>query len=179
MKTSKASKTKAADAKGPKKVRTRLTGVRGRVLGLLADGPMTSSELVSKGGFSAASLYLNLKALKKDGMVKTLRSGRSVSIALTGATDATPAADAASAAPAALPGKRRGRKPKSATTLVAAYVPRDLHEALEGLTRRLSPIERADEKLRTLDLLARSLPAPVASVLKDIMSDLGRLSSAA
>ncbi|GAC1620971.1 MAG: hypothetical protein NVS9B10_03290 [Nevskia sp.] len=179
MKTSKTagSKIKAAAAKAPagkpkKKLRTRLTGVRGRVLGLLADGPLTSSELVSKGGFSAASLYLNLKALKKDGMVKTIRNGRSVSISLTGAPE--PAA----AEGAAMPTPKAAAKTKAKSALVKAYVPRDLHEALEGLTRRLSPIERADEKLRTLEQLARSLPSPVASVLKDIMGDLARLSSA-
>lgn len=140
------------------------------MLGLLASGPQTSSELVAKGGFSPASLYLNLKALKKEGLVRSTRNGRNVSIALTSAAQA--AADAPIEGEVLPPSKS-----KSGNALVSAYVPRELHEALEGLARRLSPVDRVEEKLLVLEQLTRTLPAPVASVLQDVMSDLVRLSS--
>lgn len=166
-------KTAATPAGQPKrKLRKRTTGVRSKVLDLLATGPMTSSDLVAKGGFSAASLYLNLKSLKKDGLIKTARNGRSVSISLS------PAARAAAEAPIegeVLPPPKPTAKPTVA--LVSAYVPRDLHEALEGLARRLSPVDRLEEKLMVLEQLSRTMPAPVAAVLQETMADLVRLST--
>lgn len=149
--------------------RKRRTGVRGRILELLQSGARTRSDLVRKGGFSAASLYLNLKALKKEGRVVTTRHGRSVLIAL------------ADAPHAAIEGVVLPVMPKAATktgrTVVAAYVPRELHEALESLQQRLAPVERSEEKLLVLEQLALTLPAPIAAVLQDIMADLARLSA--
>ena len=173
MKTSKSATKNAAEKKPvvkTRKKRTRQTGVRGRVLSLLASGAMSSSELVAKGGFSAASLYLNLKVLKKEGMVSTRRNGRTVLISLKhGATVDAPIEGEVLSAP------KSSRKTSSA--LVSAYVPRDLHEALEGLARRLSPVDRAQEKLLVLDQLARTMPASVASVLRELMNDVVRLST--
>lgn len=174
MKTRKAAApSKKAASTAPKhKLRKRTTGVRARVLALLAQGAMTSSELVAKGGFSAASLYLNLKALKKEGLIRTARQGRSVSISLASGGRAS-AGEAIEGE--VLPPPKPGAKATAA--LVSAYVPRDLHEALEGLARRLSPVERPQEKLMVLEQLARTMPTPVAAVLQEIMTDLVRLSA--
>lgn len=166
-------KQKPGAAKSPAKARPparkRQTGVRGLVLKLLQGGAMTSSELVSKGGFSAASLYLNLKALKKDGLIVTTRNGRSVMIGLAGTHgEAIEGVVLPVAAKSAA---------KSGSAVVAAYVPRELHEALEGLQRRLAPVERSEEKLLVLEQLARTMPAPVAAVLQDIMADLLRFTA--
>jgi DNA-binding transcriptional ArsR family regulator len=195
LKTLKAADKKATSskvqktAKGGKAARKkRQTGVRGRVLEILAAGPRSSAELVTEGGFSTASLYLNLKSLKDDGLVESERDGRVVMIRLSGkAASGKPAPAAKPVAVKPIEGvvvsapveevidEPAAEAPKR-NAVVLAYVPRDLHEALDGVTRRLSPIEGTQEKLMVLDRLARSLPTPVASVLRSIMDDVARLS---
>lgn len=194
MKTLKAADKKATSskvqktAKGGKAARKkRQTGVRGRVLEILAAGPRSSAELVTEGGFSTASLYLNLKSLKDDGLVESERDGRVVMIRLSGKAASSKPAPAAKpvaakpiegvvvSAPVEVIDEPATEAPKR-NAVVLAYVPRDLHEALDGVTRRLSPIEGTQEKLMVLDRLARSLPTPVASVLRSIMDDVARLS---
>jgi DNA-binding transcriptional ArsR family regulator len=158
MKASKTAKAAEDVGSGRKKKRKRLSGVRGRVLELLASGPMSSAQLVSAGGFSAASLYLNLKSLKKDGLVDTRRDGRSVVISLV--------AGGGAASPAA-PARRVSRTARaSGPATVPAYVPRDLAQALESLSHRLSPVARLDDKLLVLQQLSRSLQQPVAGLLQ-------------
>lgn len=157
--------------------RKRQSGVRGRIVDLLGAGPMLAQELVDRGGFSPASLYLNLKGLKADGIVDAAQEGRLVRYALTGAAPAE-----GSSAPA---GKaRRGRKPKAEAAAkkrgrpaktVRAAGSGNLQDALGVLMARLSPIEQVDEKLMVLGQLAGSLPAPVASVLNKVIDDLSRL----
>lgn len=153
--------------------RKRQSGVRSRIIDMLSSGPMLAQDILDKGGFSPASLYLNLKALKADGSVDTTREGRAVRYALTGA----PVAEGD--APAAKPAKgKRGRKPKGTTKAAAgrpAKTPGDLKDALGVLMARLSPIENANEKMMVLSQLAGSLPAPVAKVLNSVIDDLGRL----
>lgn len=179
-------KTKAAKA-GKAARRKRQTGVRGLVLDILAAGPRSSAQLVTEGGFSTASLYLNLKSLKDEGLIETERDGRVVMISLSGKArknvSAVPApAPVSKARPVVTPVE--GEVIEAAETaavpkrnaVVLAYVPRDLHEALDGVTRRLSPIEGTQEKLMVLDRLARTLPGPVADVLRSLMDDVTRLS---
>lgn len=169
MKTKKTAKAADTVSAGHRKKRKRLSGVRGRVLELLGSGPMSSAELVSAGGFSAASLYLNLKSLKKDGLVDTRREGRRVILALASGASASAASTA------------RASKTvrKTVPAAVPAYVPRDLAQALESLSHRLSPIARLDDKLLVLQQLSRALQQPVADLLQDIVLDLKRIGSAA
>ena len=156
--------------------RKRQSGVRGRILDMLASGPMLAQDILDKGGFSPASLYLNLKALKSEGSVDTTREGRNVRYALTG----TPGTDGETAVASAKPIKgKRGRKPKvSSGAAVGKPVSAssELKDALGVLVARLSPIENVGEKRMVLSQLAGSLPAPVAKVLNAIVDDLSRLS---
>lgn len=169
MRAQKTSKAAGSVAAGGTKKRKRLSGVRGRVLELLSAGSKTSAELVAAGGFSAASLYLNLKSLKKDGLVSTRRDGRRVIITL--------AAGTSSIAPnvVAKTASRSARASASAT--IPAHVPRDLIQALEKLSHRLSPVDRLDDKLLVLLQLSRSVQHPVAGLLQDIVADLKRIGS--
>ena len=67
--------------------RKRQSGVRSRIIDMLSSGPMLAQDILDKGGFSPASLYLNLKALKSEGSVDTTREGRAVrTVAALGAT---------------------------------------------------------------------------------------------
>lgn len=149
------------DAPAPR--RKRQGGVRGSIVEMLGSGALLTQELLDQGGFSPASLYLNLKALKADGLVDTAREGRSVRYLLTGA----------SAAPVTHSPGKRGRKPGAKATAAPAD---DLQSALGVLMTRLAPIDKVDEKLMVLGQLANSLPGPVAGVLKAVIDDLGRLS---
>ncbi|WP_293373057.1 helix-turn-helix domain-containing protein [Nevskia sp.] len=154
--------------------RKRQSGVRGRILDLLSSGPMLAQDILDKGGFSPASLYLNLKALKSDGSVDTTREGRAVRYALTG-TPGTEGEPVAAAKPAK---GKRGRKPKGTVKAVGGKIASasgDLKDALGVLMARLSPIENASEKMMVLSQLAGSLPAPVAKILNSVIDDLGRL----
>ncbi len=169
----KAKKSMTSENAAPR--RKRQSGVRGRIIDMLSSGPMLAQDILDKGGFSPASLYLNLKALKSDGSVDTTREGRAVRYALTG----TPGTEGETAAVAAKPAKgKRGRKPKG-TVKVAASKPSsasgDLKDALGVLMARLSPIENASEKMMVLSQLAGSLPSPVAKILNSVIDDLGRL----
>lgn len=159
--------------------RKRQSGVRGRILDMLADGPALAQDILDKGGFSPASLYLNLKALKNEGAVDTQRDGRSVRYFLTGqAPAASEGSDEAGTAVAAP--KKRGRKPGSGKKGKAAAAtpkaPNDLRDALGVLTARLAPIDNVNEKLLVLGQLAGSLPGPVSKVLNAVIDDLSRLS---
>lgn len=151
--------------------RKRQSGVRGRIVEMLGTGPMLAQDILERGGFSPASLYLNLKALKSEGVVDTTREGRSVRYTLNGA-----AASEASVvvAPEGKIRKKPSRKPGSKK--VVAPVAGDLKGALGVLMARLAPIDKVDEKLMVLNQLAGSLPGPVSSILKSVIDDLSRLS---
>lgn len=149
----------AAAASSPRK---RQSGVRGRIVDLLGAGPQFAQTLLDQGGFSPASLYLNLKALKAAGIVDTSREGRTVRYLLSG-----------SAGTATAPRAKLGRK---AAGKRAAAPADDLQAALGVLMTRLAPIDKADEKLLVLSQLARSLPGPVAVILESVIEDLSRLS---
>ena len=154
---------KLANPDTPAPRRKRQGGVRGRIIEMLDSGALLAQELLDQGGFSPASLYLNLKALKADGLVDTSREGRSVRYLLTGA----------SAAPVTRSPGKRGRKPGAKAAAAPAD---DLQSALGVLMTRLAPIDKADEKLLVLSQLARSLPGPVAGILESVIEDLSRLS---
>lgn len=154
--------------------RTRQTGVRGKVLELLASGPKTSAELVRAGGFSSAALYLNIKALKADGQVSAKRNGREIMLSLNGKRSATSqkVQTEVIVEPVVVGTTRPAMK---SSDMVIAYVPAELHEALNGLSRRLQPVDALAEKLNVLDHLCRTIPVPIAAVLKSIAEDLQRV----
>lgn len=169
-----AKKTKSSAAAPVKKPRRkRQSGVRGRILKILAAGPITGPELLKRGKFSPAALYLNLKAMRAEGLVESQRHGRSVTIGL-----AQGAAAAAESAP--IEGEVVAEQPRAksgGSALVPAMIPQDLHEALNAVAFRLSPVARVQEKLVVLDQLARSMPAPVAEVLRSVIDDVAKLTT--
>lgn len=159
-----------AKAAKPVKTRKRQGNVRSLILEILTSGPMTTSELVTKGKFSSAAAFMHLKALRADGAIVGARNGREVYYSLSGSA---PVATAAASSEPAAKGVR-GRKPKTAKVAAGAR-PASLESALEGLTRRLAPIDSLDRKVAVLNQLAGSLPASVASVLTAIRDDLRRI----
>ena len=184
MKKTKTTTAKAPRGKGAAKAaksasgRKRQTGVRGLILDLLAAGPKTGSELVAQGGFSVASLYLNLKSLKDDGLIESERVGREVSIRLAGGAAPVEASDEGVSAP--IEGEIINREEvvvQKTTAVSAAYRGGDLRSALDQLSARLSPVEGAREKLMVLDQLTRTMPQPIADVLRSLMDDVVRLST--
>lgn len=155
--------------------RKRQSGVRGRIVEMLGAGPLLAQDILDQGGFSPASLYLNLKALKSEGLVDTTREGRSVRYTLTGAV-ASEAGESAAAEPKTRkkPGRKAGTK--NVAKPAAAAADGDLKGALGVLMARLAPIDKVDEKLMVLQQLAGSLPGPVSGILKSVIDDLSRLS---
>lgn len=153
--------------------RKRQSGVRGRILKILAAGPVSGPELLKQGKFSPAALYLNLKAMRADGLVDSQRNGRTVMLSLTGSGSA--------AEQAPIEGEVVSEQPrpkaKAGSALVPALIPQDLHEALNVVAIRLSPVARVQEKLVVLDQLARSMPDPVAEVLRSVIDDVARLTT--
>ncbi|WP_273454663.1 ArsR/SmtB family transcription factor [Nevskia ramosa] len=142
---------------------------------MLGTGPMLAQDILERGGFSPASLYLNLKALKSEGVVDTTREGRSVRYTLTGAAAAASEGSVVVASEGKIrkkPGRKAGSKNKNAAAPAAG----DLKGALGVLMARLAPIDKVDEKLMVLNQLAGSLPGPVSSILKSVIDDLSRLS---
>lgn len=167
-KTPKATKTPKTG-----KTRSRQGNVRGLILDLLASAPMTTSELVAKGGFSSAAAFLHLKTLRADGTISSARNGREVVYSLSGSAPVV--SDATASTPAATPG-RRGRKPKTAKTAPAKNTgDLSVDAALQSLARRLAPIDQVERKIALLNQLAGSLPTSVASVLAAIRDDLSRI----
>jgi len=145
--------------------------VKTNILAALATGPKTSAQLLKSGGFSVASLYLNLKQLKAEHRV--IGGGRGGAIRLAEAVaSAAPAATARPALPVLKPA------PTGPVVMLSDYVSGPLHDALESVSARFAAPDRIGEKLHTLEQLARSLPAPVAEVLLSIREDLLRLSPA-
>lgn len=138
---------------------------------MLGTGPLLAQDILDRGGFSPASLYLNLKALKAEGVVDTSREGRSVRYTLTGT-----AASEASPAVASEPKSRKKAGRKAGSKNVAKPAEGDLKGALGVLMARLAPIDKVDEKLMVLEQLAGSLPGPVSGILKSVIDDLSRLS---
>lgn len=165
----KAGKVMTSETSSPR--RKRQSGVRGRIVEMLSTGPMLAQDILERGGFSPASLYLNLKALKSEGVVDTAREGRSVRYTLTGAVASE---GSVVVAPEVKIRKKPGRKAGSKN--VAAPAAGDLKGALGVLMARLAPIDKVDEKLMVLNQLAGSLPGPVSSILKSVIDDLSRLS---
>ncbi len=152
--------------------RKRQSGVRGRIVEMLGTGPLLAQDILERGGFSPASLYLNLKALKAEGVVDTTREGRSVRYTLTGDS----ASEASPAAVASEPKTRKKAGRKAGSKNVAKPAVGDLKGALGVLMARLAPIDKVDEKLMVLEQLAGSLPGPVSGILKSVIDDLSRLS---
>jgi len=169
-------KRQAVEA-APKKTRKRQSNVRGLILGLLESGPLSSPSLVAQGGFSPASLYLNIKAMKKEGLISAKRNGREVFFSLTGKS-------AGSTEAVSIPERKKAAakttkvKPAVTPSAIVAYVPAELHEALNGLTLRLTPVEHVEEKMLVLDQLSASLPPAIGSILSSIREDLARLVAA-
>lgn len=183
MKKTKTTTAKAPRGKGAAKAaksagtRKRQTGVRSLILDLLGAGPKTGSELVAQGGFSVASLYLNLKSLKDEGLIESERVGREVSFRLAGAAPAAAVDDSASAP---IEGEIINREEvvvQKVAVVSTAYQGGDLRSALDQLSARLSPVEGAREKLMVLDQLTRTMPQPIADVLRSLMDDVARLST--
>jgi hypothetical protein len=58
-----------------------------------------------------------------------------------------------------------------------ANLPRALHQALDAVLYRLSPIERVSEKLLVLEQLSRTTPQPVAEVLQLLIDDVRRFAA--
>ena len=175
----------AAEGSGRRK---RQSDVRGRILKFLESGPMGGPELLKKGKFSSTALYLNLKALKDEGLIDSRRSGKSVTISLTGATHASAAAadepaDTTIEAEvmhehvAEAAAVNADAHAAASSSLVAPMVSKELHDALNAIAFRFSPVDRAQEKLVVLDQLARTMPAPVSAVLRQVIDDVVRLSS--
>lgn len=174
-KQSAARKTPAA--KSPDRpARKRVGNVRGLILGLLESGPRSSAALVAEGGFSPAAVFLNIRALKQEGLVAATRQGREVLFSLTGAAP-QPAAAAPVKPAKKAPIRAVPIRPAATKAVVLAYVPSELHAALNGLTRQLAPVEALADKLRVLDTLGRTLPAPIAAVLGSIAEDLQRIAA--
>lgn len=165
----KAGKVMTSETSSPR--RKRQSGVRGRIVEMLGTGPMLAQDILERGGFSPASLYLNLKALKSEGVVDTTREGRSVRYTLTGVAASE---GSVAVAPEGKIRKKPGRKPGGKKA--AAPAAGDLKGALGVLMARLAPIDKVDEKLMVLNQLAGSLPGPVSSILKSVIDDLSRLS---
>ena len=168
-KAARANKNAAAEPASAKKTRRRRArGVRKIILGLLAKGPMTRAEIVKAGKISGAALYLHLKALRDEGVVAV----DSVSHKLMLGSAAAEAAD--EGVEEAVAGDT-----EQAETLPAlpVHVPRALHEALDAVLFRLSPIEHASEKILILEQLSRTTPKPVAEILRSLMEDVARLSA--
>ncbi|MDB5988231.1 MAG: transcriptional regulator [Nevskia sp.] len=166
-------KTKAAPV-APKKAtrRKRQTGVRARILAILAAGPITNSELQRKGRFTPSAQYLHLKALRQQGVLDSKRNGRSVTLRLKGKAHSRSVEEPIDAVVVQ-------ETPRRATSsaLVPARMSPELHEALNAVAFRLRPVERVEEKLLVLDQLARSMPPTVSGVLHAVMADLVKLST--
>jgi DNA-binding transcriptional ArsR family regulator len=164
-------KGKSAARKAPAN-RQPQGSVRPRILELLGAGPLTRGELLKRGGFSQASLYLHLKALRKDGIVVPDADNRKLKLA----AGAPSIEEVAVAEVIETPRAARPTQPSSA--LVPAGTARALHEALDAVLSRLSPIDRPAEKLLVLEQLARTTPDPVSEVLQLLIDDVRRLSAA-
>jgi hypothetical protein len=142
--------------------------VRERILTLLQKGPANRSELLKNGGFSQASLFLVLKALRNEHLIvedKATRQLRLVSKAAHAESMATTVVHVP-----------RIAKVKSAEPAALAVVPQDLHIALEAVMVRLAPIDLAAEKLHVLEQLTQITPDPVAEVLRLLAGDVLRFS---
>lgn len=161
----------AAAAKAPR--RKRQTGVRRRILKILGAGAVTGPELLKKGRFSPAALYLNLKALRDEGLIDSQRTGRSVVLRLKHGSKA----EEEPIEGVVVSDHQPKAKPRASSALVPALIPQELHEALSAVTFRLSPVQRVEEKLVVLEQLARNMPAAVSDVLRSVMEDVAKLST--
>lgn len=153
---------------------TKVRAVRGHakasILSSLATGPKTRAQLIKAGQLSAPVFYLNLKQLKETNQITV--EGRKGLIRLVGtAATVTPEVQSKS-----LPVLRP--ETSSRVAVIPQYVSGDLHDALEAVNARFVAMDRVGEKLHTLEQLSRTLPGPVAEVLKLIHGDLLRLSPA-
>ena len=167
-----AKKTKTVAA-APKKAarRKRQTGVRERILEILAAGPINNSELQRKGRFTPSALYLHLRALRQQGLLDSKRSGRTVTLRLKNKSHSRAAEEPIDAVVV-------HEAPRSnSSALVPARMSPELHEALGAVAFRLRPVERVEEKLLVLDRLANSMPPSVAGVLHAVMEDLVKLTT--
>jgi len=151
--------------------RKRQSGVRERLLALLAAGPATNSELLKNGKFTPSALYLHLKALRQQGVVQSKRVGRSVTLSLKTKAHKRVVEEPIDAVVV----QETPRVASSA--LVPARMSPELHEALNAVAFRLRPVAKVEQKLMVLDQLARSMPAAVSGVLHAVMEDLVKLST--
>ena len=158
-----------------KKTSRQTRGPKGHVkvaiLSALATGPKTTAQLLKAGGFSSASLYLNLKLLEDEKTIEI--GGRGLPIRL--ASEAAPIQSAPKPA-ASLPAPKSKQSAKVA--VLAEYVDGQLQDALEAVSARFVAPDRIGEKLHTLEQLSASLPSAVSEVLMAIRADLLRLSPA-
>lgn len=166
-------KSRATAAASKKSRRKRQSGVRERVLALLALGPITNSELQRKGNFTPSALYLHLKALRLQGLLDSKRVGRSVTLRLKGKAQKRVVEEPIEAVVV-----HEAPRPSS-SALVPARMSPELHEALNAVALRLQPVAQVEQKLMVLDQLARSMPPAVSSILHAVMEDLAKLSPGA
>jgi len=154
----------AAQSTSPRKTPSK--GVRDILLALLADGPKTRAQLLKRGGCSPASMHNHLKELRANGIIVADERNRILSMK----------AQAAAPLPQEELVGEVVEHSSTAGTLVSA-VDSHLFKALDALSFRLAPVERAREKLLVLDQLARATPEPVSEILRLVFEDISRLSA--
>ena len=139
-------------------LRPRRVGVRDGILTLLGgDQPKTREQLQKEGRYSAASVDFHLKHLRAEGIViSTSRRPLLFTLAREGGT-----------------GPTSSRKPAT------VKVSRELGAALDAVDKRFGRVSRLQEKRAALKRLAATMPTPVASLLREILSDYDCLASRA
>jgi hypothetical protein len=154
----------SASTETPRQVkprRPRSNTVRQRILTLLGHGPASRNELIKRGGFSQASLFLNLKALRAEHLIAEDKATRQLRLVADAA-----AADTSADKPSAMINVPQ--------TMAVAVGSPELHLALEVVTVRLAPIDQAAEKVHVLQALSRGAPEPVAEILQLLAQDVSR-----
>ncbi len=152
------------------KPRARASNVRETILKLLAKSSMTMEEMSSQGSFSVQSGFLNVKKLKEEGVLMTVREGRSVRYVLN-ANGAAVTPKTAKPGKVSKAGKIPGKKGRpSGKTAVGGE--ETLKSALKTVMGHLMPITELQEKVGVLDQLIGALPKAVGSVLSKIKDDL-------
>lgn len=168
MPVKKTSKGNTAPAAKKRRGRRKAQGsVRPTILKLLQGGPLTRTEIMERGKFSQAALYLHLKGLRDEGMIEPDEDNRR--LRLTGPIDGIEEVAITEVV-------EQPRQTKS-SALMPANLPRALHQALDAVLYRLSPIERVSEKLLVLEQLSRTTPQPVAEVLQLLIDDVRRFAA--
>lgn len=155
--------SKKATAAPAVKRRTGRGKVRAAILELLSKGDMSRPAILKRGKFSRAALDMHVKTLREEGLVKT--DARNRILGLVSPRPARGEVLIGEIVDDVAPSRR-------ATSLVPAEVSVELRQALAAVSSRMTPIARATEKLVVLDGLARTMPAPIAELLREVMDDL-------